>query len=441
MGNRHPNPHSDNKGPHAPLMNEHLTLIKNISIFDGRSEDLIKGKDVVLLDNKIEKIIPAGSSNEGEYGKVIDGKHGYLSPGIIDNHLHLMMGTSQAEFFNGPFQYVTCMAVREAEDMLLRGVTTARDVGGNVFGLRKAINTGMLPGPRIYGSGGLIAQYSGHVDFRNPNEMPKEWGGPLSTVERSELNCGILATGVDQVMAAARHNLYLGADFIKIANGGGVSSFTDPLYVNEFFEEETRAAVRVAEDYGTYVATHVFNPVGIKRALNAGVKTIEHAHLIDEEAMELLVEKEAILSPQVYVTAQLLPIYTDPVRAGKLKQAMDGMDNMFKLAKKYKAKIVYGTDLLFDYEARKQQLHDLTLRKPWFTSAEIMIQATGNAADCVALSGKRNIYGKLGVIEEGAMADVLIYDKNPIEDVEIVEKHQDHLKLIIKDGKVYKNEL
>ena len=124
---------------------------------------------------------------------------------------------------------------------------------------------------------------------------------PLSTVERPEMNCGLLATGVDQVMAAARHYLYLGADFIKIANGGGVSSFTDPLYVNEFFEEETEAAVRVAEDYGTYVATHVFNPVGIKRALNAGVKTIEHGHLIDEEAMELLAEKEAILSPQVYV--------------------------------------------------------------------------------------------------------------------------------------------
>ena len=126
---------------------------------------------------------------------------------------------------------------------------------------------------------------------------------------------------------------------------------------------------------------------------------------------------------------------------GKLQQALGGLDNMFKLAKKYKAKIVFGTDLLFDYEGRKHQLRDLTQRKPWFTSAEIMIQATGNAADCVALSGKRNIYGKLGVIEEGAMADVLIYDKNLLEDVEVVEKHQEHLKLIVKDGKVYKNEL
>lgn len=438
--NRHPMPHSDNKGPHDVIKNEHRTLIKNISIFNGTSQDLIKGQDLVLLNNLIEKILPAGSQ-EDAYGKVIDGKGGYLSPGLIDNHLHLMMGVSQAEFFNGPFQYVTCMAVREMEDMLMRGVTTCRDVGGNVFGLRKAVNSGLLPGPRIYGSGGLISQYSGHVDFRNPNDMPKEWGGPLSTVEHPEMNCGILATGVDQMTAAARHNLYLGADFIKIANGGGVSSFTDPLYVNEFFQEETEAAVRVAEDYGTYVATHVFNPVGIKRALNAGVKTIEHAHLIDEEAMELLAEKKAILSTQVYVLTMLEPIYTDAVRAGKLKEALDGMDNMFKLAKKYKAKIVYGTDLLFDYEGRKHQLKDLTLRKPWFTSAEIMIQATGNAGDCVALCGKRNMYGKVGVIEEGAMADILIYNQNPLEDVATVEDHENTLKLIIKDGKVFKNTL
>ena len=357
---RHPKVDSEVSGPHAVEKNEHRTLIKNISIFNGTSEDLIKGKDVVLLDNEIEKIIPAGSK-EDVYGKVIDGKGGYLSPGIIDNHLHLMMGVSQPEFFNGPFQYVTCMAVREMEDMLMRGVTTVRDVGGNVFGLRKAVNNGLLPGPRIYGSGGMIAQYSGHVDFRNPNDMPKEWGGPaLSTVERPELGCGLLATGVDQVMAAARHYLYLGADFVKIATGGGVTSFTDALYVNELFPEEIEAAVRVAEDYGTYVATHVFNAVGIKRSLNAGVKTIEHGHLIDEEGMELLAEKEAILSTQVYVLTMLEPIFTDANRAGKLKEALNGMDNMFKLAKKYKVKIVYGTDLLFDYEGRKDQLKDLT---------------------------------------------------------------------------------
>ena len=175
--NRHPKVDSE-KGPHeATIMNEHRTLIKNISIFNGTSEDLIKGQDVVLLNNTIEKIIPAGSS-EDAYGHVIDGKGGYLSPGIIDNHLHLMMGVSQPEFFSGPFQYVTCMAVREAEDMLMWGVTTARDVGGNIFGLRKAINSGLLPGPRLYGSGSLIAQYSGQCGFPQSQRHAQRMGRP-----------------------------------------------------------------------------------------------------------------------------------------------------------------------------------------------------------------------------------------------------------------------
>ena len=269
----------------------------------------------------------------------------------------------------------------------------------------------------------------------------KNGGGPNSVLEEQEVGFGLLANGVDQIMAGARQQLFLGATQIKLATGGGVASFSDPLYVNELFFEEIEAAVKVAADYDTYVATHVYNPVGIKRALKAGVKTIEHGHLMDQEAMELLVEKEAILSTQVWVFRMSEALYTDSLRKNKLKEALDGMDKMFELAIKYNAKIVYGTDLLFDYEGRKGQLKDLTLRKNWFNSADIMIQATGNGGDCVALCGKRNPYGKLGVIEDGAMADVLIYSKNPLEDVAIVEDHENNLKLIVKDGRVFKNTL
>jgi len=186
--------------------------------------------------------------------------------------------------------------------------------------------------------------------------------------------------------------------------------------------------------------THVYNPVGIKRAINAGVKTIEHGHLIDEEAAKLMAEKGVYLSTQILVMTQLKPLYTDPIRAAKLKQALDGMDKMFMLAKKYNIKVAYGTDLLFSYEGRKQQLHDLTLRKKYYDSAEIMIQATGTSGEVVGLSGKRNPYGKLGVIETGGMADILIYSENPLKDVSIVEDYESNLKLIMKDGKVYKNE-
>ncbi len=415
-------------------------LITNVSIFNGTTKTLITGKDVVLSGNKIAMLVPAGSANDS-FSEVIDGKGGYLTPGIIDAHAHAVMGADEGLFFNGDQNYIQLFAAKELDEMLMRGVTTMRDAGGNTFALKKAIDEGLINGPRIYPSGAIISQYSGHGDFRpnNPAILPKEWGGPVGPGEAN--GHVMLANGKDQVMAAVRQQLFLGATQIKVAVGGGVSSFTDPLYVNEYTPDELSAAVEVAADFGTYVQVHVFNEQGIKRAIEAGVKTIEHGHLMNAEDAKLMAKKGVILSTQVQVMDQLKPLYTDPVRKAKLKESLDGMDNMFKLAKKYKVKIAYGTDLLFSYEGRKQQLKDLTLRKEWFDSADIMIQATGNGGEVVALCGKRNPFGKLGVIEKGAMADVLIYNKNPLEDVSIVEDYENNLKLIMKDGKVYKNTL
>jgi imidazolonepropionase-like amidohydrolase len=419
---------------------EKQILIKNVSIFNGNSGKLITGKDVVVEGNKIKSIVSSGG-NESKYDEVIDGKGGYLTPGLIDCHAHAVMGGDENTFINGDQNYVQLFAAMEMEDMLLRGVTTIRDAGGNTFALKKAIDDGIVDGPRIYPSGAILSQYSGHVDFRTPNptDLPKEWGGQISSGEKN--GHAMLANGPDQVMTAVRQQLFLGATQIKLAVGGGVSSFTDPLYVNEYTTEEIKAAVDAANDYGTYVMTHVFNEVGVKRAIEAGVKTIEHGHLMNEEDAKLMAEKGVILSTQCQVLAQVAEIYKDPIRKGKLDEAMSGMDNMFKLAKKYNIKVAYGTDLLFSYEGRKTQLKDLTLRKQWYTSPEIMIQATGTGGEVVGLCGKRNPYGKVGVIEEGAMADILIYSKNPLEDVSIVEDYENNLKLIIKDGKTYKNEL
>lgn len=415
-------------------------LIKNVQIFDGENSKLISGKDVVVTDNTISAIVDSGGSEQG-YAEVIDGKGGFLTPGLIDSHSHATMGVEESDYMSGDQAYVQIHSAVEMGEMLLRGVTTMRDAAGNSFGIKRAIDEGLVPGPRIYPAGALISQYSGHGDFRplNPNALPKEWGGPLGPAEAS--GHVMMANGVDQVTAAARQQLFLGATQVKIAVAGGVSSFTDPLYVVEFSPEEIRAAVAAAKDYGTYVMAHSHSPKGVIRAVENGVMSVEHGSLLNEEAAKLMAEKGAVFVPSVQVLAQLKPIYTDPIRKAKLQQAFEGTSNAMKAAKKYNVLIGYGTDLLFSYEGRKDQLKDLGLRKQWFTSAEIMIQATGNGGKIVAMCGKRNPYGKVGVIEEGAMADVLIYSENPLEDVSIVEDYENNLKLIIKDGKVYKNTL
>ena len=415
------------------------TLIRNVSIFDGTSKTLITGKDVVLSGNTISKIVDAGGDASG-YDATIDGKGGYLTPGLIDVHWHMGMGVNEAEYF-GDQAYVAIHSAKEAGEQLMRGVTTVRDAAGNVFGLKKAIDTGVIPGPRLYPSGAILSQYSGHGDVRPAvaTRLPKEWGGPNGPGE-SDGNM-MLISGPDQMLAAVRQQLFLGATQVKIAVTGGVSSFTDPLYVQEFTEEEIQAAVKAASDYGTYVLAHGHDSAGVIRALNNGVLSIEHGSVLNEKAVKLIADKGAVLTVNLEVLAQLEPIYTDPVRKAKLAEAQEGTTNVLKWAKKYGVLMGWGTDLLFSAEGRKNELKDLGLRKDIFSSAEIMIQATGNGGKIVALTGKRNPYGELGVIEEGAMADVLIYSKNPLEDVSIVEDYDTNLKLIIKDGKIFKNEL
>jgi len=413
-------------------------LITNVSIFDGTSETLITGKDVVLAGNKIDKIIPAGSGGAA-YDQVIDGKGGYLSPGLIDMHWHMSLGVGFEDSAKFPIQYAAFLIASDAKDFLMRGFTTCRDAAGPVFGVKRAIDEGLIPGPRIYPSGIGLSQYSGHIDFRNPNYPPKQYGGPLDSIE--QIGFAYLVNSPDEVRMAVRHNLYLGATQIKMAASGSVSGVADPLYVLEFTTEEIEAAVQAAEDFGAYVQVHAHNAAAIKRALKAGVKTIEHGSFIDDEGMKMLVEKGAYFTP-TYEVGLSLESSPDALMAEKAKEADAAVGNALKLAKKYNAKVLFGTDMIFSKEARAQQAKELTVRKPYFSSPEIMIQVTGNGGEALwNLTGKRNPYGRVGVIEEGAMADILILDKNFMQDVSVFEDAENNLKLIMKDGKVYKNTL
>lgn len=410
----------------------------NVNVWDGISDSLLMNAQVVIVGNHIKQVgsgvtLPAGT-------KIIDGKGGTLMPGLSDAHVHLMFNMPMDQLYNSaPITYVAARAVKSAENFLNQGFTTVRDMGGPVFGVKRAIDEGLVPGPRIYPSGALISQTCGHGDMRNPNEInPQLTGNCGSAFEL--LGWSYLVDGRPEVLNAVRENLRHGASQIKMMAGGGVATSYDPLHTIQFTEDELRAGVEAASDWGTYVGVHVYHPEGIMRALNAGVKTIEHGHLINDTAMVTIRDKGAYLIPQSYWVLEQPTMSNHP---GKFKEVQAGAANEMELAKKYGVKLGFGTDVFGYLGVEKDALKEFVARTRWFTPVEILRQATSGNAEIFALSGKLNPYpdGTLGVIQPGAYADLLIYDGNPLQDIQVIVDYPKHLKLIMKDGKIYKNEL
>lgn len=415
-------------------------LINDVEIFNGREQTTLRG-NVSIKNNRIEKITPEPIPVDPAGGvQVIDGKGRFLMPGLIDAHWHayLCCNTMQDLLTADP-SYTHLVAGREAGATLQRGFTTIRDAGGPVFGLKRAIDTGLLPGPRIYPSGAMISQTSGHGDFRMIyDHFHGGCGCEVAHIER--LGASRIVDGADAVTAATRENLRQGASQIKLMTGGGAASLYDPLDVTEFFEEEIRAAVRAAEDWGTYVMVHVYNPRGIARAIAAGVRSIEHGHLIDEPTMELLAANDVWLSMQAFAVED--NTYPSPVQQAKHIQITEGTDRTYNLAKKYGVKLAWGTDLLFNPANTKNQNHGTVKLQKWFTPFEILKMVTSDNAQLLAMSGARNPYpGQLGVVEEGALADLLVIDGNPLQQIELLENPAEKFVLIVKNGVICKNSL
>jgi imidazolonepropionase-like amidohydrolase len=281
----------------------------------------------------------------------------------------------------------------------------------------------------------MISQTSGHGDFRELNERPRRFGGSLSRAEL--LGASILADGRDDVLTATRENLRLGASQIKVMAGGGVSSNYDPLDVTQYTLDELTAAVQAAEDWGTYVTVHAYTPRAVQRAIAAGVKCIEHGQLLDEETMKLLSQKGIWLSLQALDPA---PPTVSELNRKKKQQVVDGTDNAFKWAKQYNVKLAWGTDFLFFPSNNKNQNADILKLQKWLTPFEALKLVTHDNAELLTLSGPRNPYpGKLGVIEENAYADVILVEGNPLKDLSVVTDYANNFKVIVKDGKIYKN--
>ena len=412
-------------------------VFQDVDIFDGKSKNLLLKRNILIEGNKITKISIEPIS-VGEDAILIDGNGKTIIPGLIDVHVHMIFGSLSMLQMASPdlgeetiFKNVSL----QSSNMLLRGFTSVRDAGGPIFPLKQAIDEGKVYGPRIWPSGATISQTSGHGDMRLPHEKSRRFFGPISRAEA--LGATFIADGRDEVLTAVRENLRDGASQIKIMAGGGTSSAYDPLDVTQYTFDEMKAAVEAAEDWGTYVTVHAYTNRAVQRAIKAGVKCVEHGQLLDKKTLKLMKRKGVWLSTQRLVdnTPDM-----DESRIIKRAPVLEGQQVIWPLAKKLKMKLAWGTDFLFEPSLMDTQNDYIVKLEKWFTPYEILKMVTHDNAQLLALSGLRSPYsGKLGVIEEGALADMILIDGNPLENIGIISQYEDKFSVIIKDGKVVKN--
>jgi len=415
-------------------------LIRNVSVWDGSSDHSTAGQDV-LIEGKLIKSIGDNLTSETT-ATIIDGRGRVLMPGIIDAHTHLALPVSPAKLRTEDPGYIAALSVKAANITLMHGWTTVRDIGGPSQGLAKAIDEGIVPGPRIYTSAMYITQTSGHGDFRELNDPHPNMGG---TPDALGQRYALIADGPAEVTRAVRESLRHGATTIKVMAGGGISSQYDPIDTNQYSVAELRAAVEAAEQWHTYVAVHAYTDEAVRNSLEAGVKVIEHGHLMSDDTLKLLKSRGAFLSSQSFgfVRQFIKPGRSRSGAAGKAAQVMEGTDHLMTTARKLGIPVAFGTDAFGSLRAYQGAVSEFGYRLRWFTSLEILKQATSFNARLLALTGPRNPYqdGPLGVIQEGAYADLLIVDGNPLEDVKLLENYKKNIRLIMKDGVVYKNTL
>ena len=413
-------------------------LIENVRILDHQTQALTSPMNVLVSGQKIEKISSAKISSPNQDVVKINGGGKTLMPGLIDVHVHMVFGSLTMAQMMSPDMSEEMLVSKIGEashKMLMRGFTSVRDAGGPIFPLKLAIDKGKVAGPRIWPSGATISQTAGHGDFRTPDERSRRFFGKASRAE--ELGATFIADGRDEVLTATRENLRFGASQIKLMAGGGTSSAYDPIDVTQYTFDEMKAAVDAAEDWGTYVMVHAYTPRAVQRAVEAGVKSIEHGQMLDEETLKILAKKGVWLSLQNLMDNNE---NMDEQRKEKRKPVLDGQDKVWPLAKKLGVKLAWGTDFLFEPELNDEQNSYILRLQKWFTNAEILKMITQDNGELLQLSGLRSPYpGKLGVVEEQALADLILVDGNPLKDLSLIANPDKNFLVIIKDGQIYKN--
>ena len=434
------------------------TLFVNVNIFDGSSEELAMGMSVLVEGNLISQVATAIPAPGGT--TIIDGGGRTLMPGLIEGHGHLQMnGTSLADIENNRnWEELAIRSAVNAEAALMSGFTTWRDAGGLGAGLRKTIDAGLVVGPRIYPSGGFIGPTGSHADFRNFTTPNETLNGPQSNGAR--LGMTLTADSVDTIKTVARQNFMQGATQIKIMSSGGVVSQFDPWQLNAYSAEEIRAAVEVADAYGSYVMSHAYSKTAIMRSLENGVKTIEHGFMFDGEVAELMEEKGAYMTTNMQAFSPLLSevsaISASAASTRKANSAQLAFENYVENVREYRPRLGFQGDCVgLPAACQAQNDHQIYLGAEFFGNHYYLQALTSVNGEIVKLAGEvLDPYpeGKLGVIEEGAYADILLVDGNPLEDITVIGGNEkwfdapvrdgiETMRIIMKDGVIYKNTL
>lgn len=418
-----------------------MILIKNANLFNGTDDKLIQNVNVVIEDNIVIKITK-DVVNESAIDKVIDANGYTVMPGLIDAHVHITLSEAPHILDTMTTEEIAIRSAKVAEGMLMRGFTSVRDVAGNTTGLKVSIDNGYATGPRIFPSQAAISQTSGHSDYRQNRGQKRVNNHEDSPLMKA--GAFVIADGRAEVLKAVREQLFMGASQIKVMAGGGASSIFDPLDTLQYTLDELKAAVEAASDYGTYVAAHIHTTEAMKRAAEAGIMSFEHATIMDEEIAQTIKEKGIFVIPS-YFTSSLIAERKIPLGSEVLYQKTErvgkAMLRSAELIKKYEIEnICYGTDCVGTLNVHATQSSELEAIEKVFDSLTALKMATSNCGRLFELSTYQHPYqeGKIGQLVEGAYADLLIIDGNPLEGVACAVNPEKQ-KVIMKDGVMYKN--
>jgi imidazolonepropionase-like amidohydrolase len=409
------------------------TLLTNAFLIDCAGNEPREQASVVVEGERISEVRFGDSGPTGRHDAILDCAGMTLMPGLTDAHVHI--GAVDVNILDQhrehPSNLVALMMARILEDTLQQGFTTVRDAGGTDWSFKAALERGIVDGPRLLISDRPLSQTGGHGDWRRATET-----------ESPEIFCptagmrSVVCDGTDEVRRAAREQLRLGADQIKVMASGGAMSHADELSATQYALEELRAAVEEAEAARTYVMAHAYNDESVRNCLESGVRSIEHGNLIDEETARLIAQAGAYLVPTL-VTYEALSeegesynVPEDVIR--KIDEARELGVRALRFAYEAGVRIASGSDLLGPLQDRKAR--ELEIKTEVMSPMESLVSATKTNASLFGMEGE------IGTVEEGKFADLLVVDGNPLENIAVLQRKA-NLKLIMKGGRAFKSEL